>query len=199
MRTYRNTLTALTLALALGGSLALPAFAQESPTYTPKAPKLGEPVNSKSYWGWGLGLVFTEIPISESQFTVFMSELHYGMYLTDPNDFLRTAANIGLFGFALVLPVPKVGVEMMIGEPTQDVQGKVGASAFYDISVGGHGGVALELGVRIKNKVDVSFFTVPGGWDSKRDYLEFVGVRDEEGAKPFVIMPYFGLFLGFNY
>jgi hypothetical protein len=99
----------------------------------------------------------------------------------------------------LVLPVPKVGVEMIIGEPTQDIQGKVGASAFYDVSVGGHGGVAAELGVRIKNKVDVSFFIVPAGWDSKRDYLEFVGVRDEEGEKPFVIMPYFGIFVAFNY
>lgn len=183
------------VAMALAGALAAPATAQ----VVDLSPKLGESVNSKSYWGWGLGLVFTDIPISQSEFTVFMSELHYGMYLTDPDDFMRTAATLGLFGFALVLPVPKVGVEMMIGDPREDIQGKVGVSGFYDISVGGHGGVAVELGVRLKNKVDVSFFAVPTGWDSSRDYLEFVGVRDEPGEKPYVILPYFGLFLGFNY
>jgi hypothetical protein len=198
-----NNVSKTLAVLGLVGTLALPALAQEgvsTPTGTPRAPKLGVMTGEdRSFWGWGLGLVFTQIPISESKFTVMMSELHYGYYLTDPNDFTRTAATLGLYGFALVLPVPKVGVEMIIGEPTQDIQGKVGASAFYDVSVGGHGGVAAELGVRIKNKVDVSFFIVPAGWDSKRDYLEFVGVRDEEGEKPFVIMPYFGIFVAFNY
>ena len=196
-----HNLLAIAALAALTTLTALPATAQTEPSTSslPAAPKLGETDASRSYWGWGLGLVFTEVPISESDFTVFMSELHYGYYLTDPNEFMRTAMTLGVYGFALVLPVPKVGVEMIIGEPTQDVQGKVGVAGFYDISVGGHGGLAVELGARIKNKVDVSFFTVPTGWDSKRDYLEFVGVRDVEGPKPYVILPYFGLFVGFNY
>ncbi len=189
--------TAVSLALVAG--LSLPAMAQGGMTSTPPAPALGEKVNSPTYWGWGLGFVFTEVPISESDFTVLMSELHYGFYLTDPDDFVRTAAVIGLYGFALVLPVPKAGVEMIIGDPRQDIQGKVGINGFYDISVGGHGGVALELGVRMKNRVDISFFTVPFGSDSKRDYLEFMGFRDEAGEPPHVILPYFGLFIGFNY
>jgi hypothetical protein len=163
------------------------------------APALGEGINEKTFWGWGVGLIFTEVPISESQFTVLMSDLHYGIYLTDPNDFVRTAATLGLYGFALVLPVPKVGIETIIGDPSQAVQGKLGATAFYDISVGGHGGIAGEVGVRIKNKVDVTFSVVPAGTDSKRDYLEFVGAREEEGDKPYVIMPYYGIFVSFNY
>jgi hypothetical protein len=196
MKIAQHTFAALGLLVAL----ALPAAAQESVGATKtKQPVLMDGPNNKSFWGWGLGLVFTEVPISESKFTVLMSDLHYGYYLTDPNDYVRTAATLGLFGFALVLPVPKVGVEMILGDPSQDIQGKLGADAFYDISVGGHGGVAGSLGVRIKNKVDVSFFVVPAGFDSKRDYLEFVGVRDEPGTKPYVIMPYFGLFVGFNY
>ena len=196
MNPIRTTATAL----ALTAALALPTLAQDTAATLPKAPALGETgPNSQTYWGWGLGLVFTEIPISQSQFTVFMSELHYGYYLTDPNDFMRTAMTVGLFGFALVLPVPKAGVEMLIGDPTQDLQGKVGVSGFYDITVGGHGGIALEMGVRIKNRVDISFFTVPTGWDSSRDYLEFIGVRDEPGNPPYVILPYYGIFLGFNY
>jgi hypothetical protein len=112
---------------------------------------------------------------------------------------VRTAATLGLYGFALVLPVPKVGVEMLIGDPRQDLQGKVGINGFYDISVGGHGGVALELGVRMKNFVDISFFTVPFGSDSKRDYLEFMGFRGEAGDPPHVILPYYGIFVSFNY
>jgi hypothetical protein len=208
MKNSTSLFAALSLAAALAGvsPLSAAAAAANDSAYTvappsslrlPPAPKLGP--NEKSFWGWGVGLVFTEVPISESQFTVLMSDLHYGYYLTDPNDFVRTAATIGLYGFALVLPVPKVGLDMIIGDPTQAVQGKVGATAFYDISVGGHGGIAGEVGVRLKNKVDVTFSVVPAGTDSKRDYLEFVGIHDEPGNKPYVIMPYYGIFVSFNY
>jgi hypothetical protein len=179
------------------------------------APKLGETgPNQQSFWGGGLGLVFTSIPISQSQFTVIMSELHYSQYLGDPNASMRTAATLGLFGFALILPVPKISMEMYLGKPTQDVQGKVGVGGFYDIAVGGHAGVSAEIGVRLKNRVDATVYIVPAGIDSKRDYLEFMGIRnktdDNDGSKdgdgipdyketPHVKMPYFGFFLSFNY
>jgi hypothetical protein len=189
-------------ALALIAGLALPALAADetvAPAPRFRAPPLGQTTNEKTFWGWGAGLVFTEVPISESDFTVFMSELHYGFYLTGPDDFVRTAATLGVYGFALVLPVPKVGIETIVGDPSQAVQAKLGATAFYDISVGGHGGIAGELGVRLKNKVDVMFSIVPAGTDSKRDYLEFVGIHKEQGEKPYVIMPYYGIFVSFNY
>jgi hypothetical protein len=200
--------------LFLAALLAHPGEAQESAagedtalgeSPLPAAPEPRAPAgpNDRSFWGWGLGFVFTDIPISQSKFTVAMSELYYSRYLTDPNDFLRTAASLGVYGFALALPVPKVSVEMYVGEPTQDIQGKVGVGGFYDIAVGGHGGLACELGIRIKNRVDVSLFAVPAGVDSKRDYLAFMGIRDENDPKalekPHVLMPYFGLFLSFNY
>jgi hypothetical protein len=157
---------------------------------------------SKSFWGWGLGYVFTEIPISQSEFSVFMSKLYYSYYLSHPHESMRTALSLGLYGFALVLPVPEVSADFYLGRPTQDIQGKLGVGAFYDIAVGGHAGVSAELGLRIKNRVDVSFFVVPAGLDATRDYLDFMGLREDnwvDDGGPYVIMPYFGLFVGFHY
>lgn len=190
----------------------------------PETPKLGQVSgpNDRTFMGGGLGLVFTQIPIRESEFTAVMSEFHYGWYLTDPNDFVRTAATIGLYGFAVIIPVPKVTMEAILGDPKQDVQGKLGISGFYDIAVGGHGGMAVELGLRFKNRVDVSLFTVPVGSDASSSYLDFLGVADTEKDEwtwdedkkerrkepdgipdydqpPHVIMPYFGIFVGINY
>lgn len=211
----KTTKTSAFRALGAGAALlaltagAMPARAQEAPasepavteapaTSQPREVKLGTP---KSYWGFGLGYVFTEIPISQSEFTVFMSELYYSYYLSDPNASMRTALTLGAYGFALILPVPQVSAEFFLGAPTQDIQGKLGVGGFYDISVGGHAGMSLELGARLKDKVDVSFFIVPTGVDSKRDYLDFLGLRDEDDkpTKPYVIMPYFGLFLTFKF
>lgn len=200
-------------ATLLWAALAMPVRAQEEAQKEPAQSGSASGPNGRNFWGGGLGLVFTDIPISNSEFTVIMSELHYGWYLTDPNESFRTAATLGLYGFAGIIPVPKVSVEAYVGEPTQDIQGKLGVSGFYDIAVGGHGGVAIETGVRIKNRIDVSLFVVPTGADAERDYLEFMGMRDEGWAeadsdrdgtpnkddKPHVIMPYFGIFVGFNF
>jgi len=188
------------IGLMLTAVFATPVLAQEvgQPTVA-TAPKLGEVKNDRTSWGFGLGYVFTTIPISESKFTVLMSELHYSVYLTDPNESVRTQATLGLYGFGLILPIPKVSVEMFLGDPTQDIQAKVGVGAFYDITVGGAAGLPIEVGARIKNHVDVSFVAVPAGIDSKRDYLEFIGQRDKAGPKPYVIYPFYGLFLTFNY
>lgn len=159
------------------------------------------PEPSRSFWGWGLGYVFTDVPISQSEFTVFMSQLYYSYYLSPPQDNMRTALSLGVYGFAFILPVPKVSAEFYLGRPNQDIQGKLGVGGFYDVAVGGHAGVSGELGIRIKNKVDVSFLVVPTGIDSERDYLDFMGLR-KEGDKvspPYVIFPYFGIFVGFHY
>jgi hypothetical protein len=155
----------------------------------------------RSFWGWGIGYVFTEVPISQSEFSVFMSQLYYSYYLSDPSESMRTALSMGLYGFALVLPVPKVSAEFYLGKSSQEIQGKFGVGGFYDIAVGGHAGISGEMGIRIKDKVDFSFFVVPTGIDSKRDYLDFMGLRDEDEIvkKPYVIFPYFGLFVSFKY
>ena len=170
-------------------------------TPVPNAPKLGAVQNDQSLWGFGLGYVFTAIPISASKFQVLMAELHYGYYLTDPNESIRTAATLGLYGFEFILPVPKVGVEMYLGKPTQDIQAKVAVGGFYDITVGGAAGASVELGIRIKNRLDISFVTVPAGIDSKRDYRKFLGDKPESAPDddPKVVYPFYGIFVGFNY
>ncbi len=156
-----------------------------------------ENLNKPTFWGAGVGLVFSSIPISSAKFVAPFTEIYYSWYLNDPNESLRTAVSLGLYGFGMVLPVPKVSAEMFIGKPTRDIQGKFGVGGFYDIAVGGHGGFSLETGVRLANKYDISFVTVPFGSDSKRDYLEFMGLRKEDepaAKKPFVQLPYFGIF-----
>jgi hypothetical protein len=166
-------------------------------TQAPKATQGVEGPNAATYWGAGVGLVFSSIPVSSAEFVSPFTQLYYSWYVTDPNESFRTALSMGLYGFGMILPVPKVSAEMLIGKPTQDVQGKLGVGGFYDISVGGHGGIALETGVRLANRYDVSFIMVPAGTDSKRDYLDFMGLREDGDVaeKPFVIMPYYGVFL----
>ncbi len=161
---------------------------------------------SRTTWGWNLGGVVTEIPISQaidSGFAVLMSNIYYSHYLGDPRDYFRTAATLGLYGFQIILPVPYAALDFYLGEPVNDIQFKGSVGGFYDITVGGHGGIAVGAGVLFKNRVNFSFFMVPFGKDADRDYLEFVGDRDVAKActkdDPCVETPYFGLFVGFQY
>jgi hypothetical protein len=176
---------------------ALTASAQSAPPPSIKTDKGVSGPNDATYWGAGVGLVFSSIPVSSAEFVSPFTQIYHSWYVTDPNESFRTALSMGLYGFGMILPVPKVSAEMLIGKPTQDVQGKLGVGGFYDISVGGHGGIALETGVRLANKYDVSFMMVPAGTDSERDYLDFMGLREDGDVakKPFVIMPYYGVFL----
>ncbi len=162
--------------------------------------------NKKSFWGWNVGGVFTEVPISQavdSGFAVLMAQIYYSYYLSNPQETFRTAVSLGVYGFQIVLPVPEVSIDLLAGNPNSELQFKGSIGTFYDITVGGHGGVFLGAGVLLKNRFNVSFFIVPFGKDAERDYLEFVGARDvakpclEEN--PCVDIPYFGLFVGFQY
>jgi hypothetical protein len=182
---------------------ALPAFSQGLPGFGADTSQAGAAkresvnLNAPTFWGFGVGLVFSSIPISEAEFAAPFSQLYYSWYITDPNASLRTALSLGLYGFGMILPVPKVSAEMFLGKPTRDIQGKFGVGGFYDIAVGGHGGLSLETGIRIANRYDISFVTIPFGSDSKRDYAEFLGLRDKEeppAKAPFVKLPYFGIF-----
>ena len=152
-----------------------------------------------NYVSMGVGLVFTEVPISSSEFKVLMADLSYNSSLYDNGEDIRMIGSLGVYGFAIILPVPKVGMSMYYGKFQNDVKFKLGMNAFYDVTVGGHGGVAFEAGALFNDRFEVAFMTVPVGTDSKRDYLEFVGIRDEPGDKPFVVMPYFGIFLSTHF
>ncbi len=188
---FRN----LALTLILAAAVFVPAKTQAQTEY------------DRSYWGWNVGGVFTDIPISvaiDSGFAVLMSNAYYGRYLTDPTADFRTAFTLGLYGFQLILPVPVVGMDVFLGNRESDLQFKGTVGGFYDITVGGHAGMALGIGALFKDRFNVSFFAVPFGKDADKDYLSFVGTRDEainckaEGVDC-VKMPYFGVFVGFQY
>ena len=120
---------------------------------------------------------------------------------------VRIAGTLGLYGFQLLLPVPRASMDFYVGKPSQTVQFKGGIGGFYDVAVGGHGGVNGELGVVLRNRVDISFMAVPFGTDSKRSYAEFMGIKSQEEADKdykkagnrWVEMPYYGIFVGLRF
>jgi hypothetical protein len=205
-------------ALALLASAAAPSMAQDGAAETASestAPATRQPEESvyeegmgkSDIWGVGLGYVFNKVPISMSTFNVFMSNLWYSHVFGDPNDQTRIAGTLGLYGFQLLLPVPRASMDFYVGKPSQAIQFKGGIGAFYDVAVGGHAGVNGELGVVINNRVDVSFMAVPFGRDSERSYAEFMGLKSQEEAdkdyidanNQWVEMPYFGMFVGLRF
>jgi hypothetical protein len=208
------TVRDLVLAAALAAVAADPLRAEESPfsAATPeddRSARAGEFKGDakQSYWGFGAGYVFNKVPISMSTFDVFMGNLWYSHIFGDPNDNTRLAGTLGLYGFQMLLPVPRAGLDFYVGRPSQDIQFKGGLGGFYDVAVGGHGGVSGEIGVVIKNRIDVSFMAVPFGTDSKRSYAEFMGLKSKEEARQdyvdagdrWVEMPYFGTFVGLRF
>lgn len=224
MKISTHPLATLALSGTLCAALGAPALAAD---YTPYALRLDGPVQEQSetgglegasqpgfeteakqaYWGVGLGYVFNKVPVSMSTFNVFMSNLWYSHVFGDPNDQTRIAGTLGLYGFQLLLPVPRASVDFYLGKPSQTVQFKGGIGGFYDVAVGGHAGVNGEIGVVLKNRVDISFMAVPFGKDSERSYAEFMGLKSEEEAQKdyekannqWVEMPYYGIFVGLRF
>jgi hypothetical protein len=206
-----KTKTLLFAALALAAA-ALPARAQDDfdmTAHTRPTPAGGDisAEAKQDYWGVGFGYVFNKVPISMSTFDVFMANLWYSRIFGDPNEDVRMAGTLGLYGFQVLLPVPRASLDLYVGKPTQTLQFKGGIGGFYDVAVGGHGGISGELGVVVKNRVDISFLAVPLGTDSKRSYAEFMGLKSEEEAREdyekagdrWVEMPYYGLFVGLRF
>lgn len=161
----------------------------------------------QNYWGFGFGYVFNRIPISLSTFNVPISDLWYSHIFGNPDEKTRVAGTLGFYGFQILLPVPKVSMDLYYGKPTEDIQFKGGVGGFYDVSVGGHGGVMGELGVVLKNRVDISFMAVPLGTDSKRSYSEFMGFETKEEAEQsrieahghYVELPYYAVKMGLRF
>lgn len=169
---------------------------------------LTEPIgNSKSfYWGWNVGGVVTELPISmaiDSGFAVMMADVYYAKYLTPTNSSFRAAMALGLYGFQVLLPVPRAGIDMTIGRPNDDIQFKAYVGGLYDLVVGGHAGLDIGLGLLFANRFNVAFHIVPIGTDSKRNYQYMKGSSDVDGGctkdDPCVEMPYFGIFAGMQF
>jgi hypothetical protein len=154
---------------------------------------------SNAHFGYGVGMAFTKLPFLMSDLKLPLSSFYYDRQFTDPRSFVRASAEIGLYGFTLVLPVPEVGSNLYIGGEDSPIQGKIGVGGFYDIAVGGHAGILTKIGVVLANRIDLSIFVVPTGTDSKRSYQEFLGLESQEKADAYfaktghhVGMPYFG-------
>lgn len=212
MLTLKRLTSALAPALfaAAGACAVLPASAQEAPEAAPAArPAAAEtaPAAQQNYWGFGLGYVFNKIPVSMSTFNVAISDLWYSHIFGDPSEKVRVAGTLGFYGFAIAIPVPKASFDIYYGKPTGDLQFKGGVGGFYDVAVAGHGGVDGEVGVVVKNRVDISFMAVPLGTDAKRSYSEFLGLTSKDEAKQdyidmhqhYVALPYYGVKVGLRF
>jgi hypothetical protein len=202
-------------AFALLALNALPAAAQAEdaggtahPASAAGQPESDSAAHSQqNYWGFGFGYVFNKIPISLSTFNVPISDLWYSHIFGDPDERTRIAGTLGIYGFQILLPVPKASVDLYYGRPTDDIQYKGGVGGFYDVTVGGHGGLMGEIGLVLKNRVDVSFMAVPLGTDSKRSYGEFMGLESKEEAEAgrlenhghYVELPYYAIKVGLRF
>jgi hypothetical protein len=160
----------------------------------------------QDYWGFGFGYVFNRIPISMSTFNVGISDLWYSHIFGNPAEKTRIAGTLGFYGFQILLPVPKASVDLYFGKPSDAIQFKGGVGGFYDVAIGGHGGLMGELGVVLKNRVDISFLAVPLGSDSERSYSEFIGTETKQEADlhranggKFVELPYYGVKMGLRF
>ena len=216
------SLKSLSAALALASLACLPAAAQaaadteaapfkDSVPAKPAAASAAADADSaqgqQNYWGFGFGYVFNKIPVSMSTFNVAISDLWYSHIFGDPNEKIRMAGTLGFYGFAIALPVPKVSCDLYYGKPTEDLQFKTGVGGFYDVAVGGHGGLFGDVGVVVKNRVDLTFMAVPFGSDSKRSYSEFLGTETKAEAEEtkkalgghYAQLPYYGVKVGLRF
>jgi hypothetical protein len=211
-RRFSKTLGTLATfaAFVVAGAACLPASAQDVPAAArpeAQAPAADTAKAQQNYWGFGFGYVFNKIPISLSTFNVAISDLWYSHIFGDPSEKVRVAGTLGFYGFAIALPVPRVSCDLYFGKPTEDIQVRGGVGGFYDVAVGGHGGIVGEAGLVLKNRVDLAFMFVPVGTDSKRSYSEFLGLetKDEaaqdkiDGHGHYVELPYYGVKVGLRF
>jgi hypothetical protein len=154
---------------------------------------------SNAHFGWGVGMAFSKIPFLMSNLKLPLSNFYYDRQFTDPNNSIRASAELGLYGFSGIIPVPEIGSNLYIGGEKSPIQGKIGLGGFYDIAVGGHAGIMAKLGAILANRFDLSVFVVPTGTDSKQSYQEFLGLESKASADAYyaqtghhVAMPYFG-------
>jgi hypothetical protein len=197
-------------ALVAAGAACLPASAQEAIGEAKPEAQAAGPDSAKAqqnYWGFGFGYVFNKIPISLSTFNVAISDLWYSHIFGDPSEKVRMAGTLGFYGFAIALPVPRASCDLYFGKPTDDIQFRGGVGGFYDVAVGGHGGLVGEAGIVVKNRVDLGFMFVPVGTDSRRSYSEFLGLETKDEARQdyedmhhhYVELPYYGVKVGLRF
>lgn len=158
---------------------------------------------SKTHHTFGMGLVVDRLPVSMANLTIPLSYYAWERQFVDPMRRVRAGIEIGTYGFYGLLPIPELGTNMYIGGEDQPIVGKIGIGGFYDIIVGGHGGLMIKAGIIAANRFDINLMIVPVGSDSKRSYSEFLGLETKTEAKEYydrhgyyVKLPYYGLMIG---
>ena len=156
----------------------------------------------RSHVTFGVGIVVDEFPVAVADLVLPISSFAYDFSFMDVEKPIRTSIELGVYGFYGILPVPEVGANLYVGSESRDIQGKLGLSGFYDISIGGHAGLAIEPAIIIKNRFEIGFLIVPLGTDSRVSYTDYFGFGSSESdtgstnSSQNVPMPYFGLMLG---
>lgn len=163
---------------------------------------------AKNHTMFGVGLCVDQIPVSMASLTIPLSYYAYEHQFAEPTNTLRGGLEIGVFGFYGILPLPEIGTNFYIGGEDKTFQGKIGCNGFYDLFVGGHGGLALKGGLLVNNRFDFDLMVVPPGLatDSRRSYQEALGLESKEKADAYyaahgyhVKTPYFGLLIGLHF
>jgi hypothetical protein len=157
---------------------------------------------SQNHTTYGIGLAVDNIPVSMASLVIPLSCVSYEHQFANPKNKLRGGVELGAYGFYFVLPIPEVGTNMYIGGEDQAVQGKIGLTGFYDLFVGGHGGLGVKAGIILNNRFDFDILIVPPKMasDSKRSYQEALGLESKDKADAYyaehgyhVKTPYFAL------
>jgi hypothetical protein len=163
---------------------------------------------NKNHTMFGVGLCVDKIPVSMASLTIPLSYYAYERQFAEPTRNLRGGLEIGVFGFYGILPIPEVGTNFYIGGEDQTFQAKIGCNGFYDLFVGGHGGLAIKTGLIVNNRFDFDIMVVPPGLatDSRRSYQEALGLESKAKADEYynthhyhVKTPYFGLLIGLRF
>jgi hypothetical protein len=163
---------------------------------------------SKNHTMFGVGLCVDQIPVSMASLTIPLSYFAYERQFAEPTNLLRGGVEVGVFGFYGILPIPEIGTNFYIGGEDRTFQAKIGCNGFYDLFVGGHGGLAVKTGLLVNNRFDFDIMVVPPGLstDSRRSYQEALGLESKEKADAYyaehhyhVKTPYFGLLIGIRF
>ncbi|HUI91382.1 MAG TPA: hypothetical protein VLX68_03950 [Chitinivibrionales bacterium] len=163
---------------------------------------------SENHTMYGVGLCVDQIPVSMATLTIPLSYFAYERQFAKPTNLLRGGLEIGVFGFYGILPIPEVGTNFYVFGEDRTFQIKIGCNGFYDVFVGGHGGLAVKTGLIANNRFDFDIMVVPPGLatDSRRSYQEALGLESKETADAYyaehhyhIKLPYFGLLVGLRF
>ena len=151
----------------------------------------------RSFWGVGAGMVFNKLPVLDSNFKVGLSEIYYGLYLAEPEEVLKPFLELGAYGFLWILPIPKASFGVSVD--LLDITLEAAVGGFYDVTLAGHGGFAIELGLVAVDALTIRALIVPFGVQPNKSYGAYLGLKSANSGPEYVEMPYFGILAGLRF